>query len=280
MDNKINTVIEIDKIEINEILQQRTTYDKKFLSELGKSMEQNQIHPILVARKITGEESGAEYTVICGHQRLLASKEVALKTIRCEVIDEISIEKAIDINIEENVKRKDFSTDDICLIIKTLTDKGVKIPEIAKKLGFSERKTKSFISVMKSAQSVGVTDLGAVKPENIHKLEELFKKQPKKDMEEMLRGNEQQINDKVESSYNNVKAEKERQKTKDEKAKKDNEAEEAKEEAEKNDKTFGDTETKKELAIYSQVEKMSIEELQSLKIFIDQCLLQKENKNG
>ena len=102
------------KIKINDIIvKNRVRKEIGSLDLLMDSMNKyGQLHPIVLNSKLQ---------LIAGNRRLEAAKCLGWQTIDAVIIDVKSKVELLEIEIEENVQRKDFSEDDIVEAYKKLT---------------------------------------------------------------------------------------------------------------------------------------------------------------
>ena len=136
--------IEIDLSLIDEpFTAMRTVIDRDEVERLAVSIRaEGLINPITVRPK------GERYEVVAGHRRLLACRIAPLWKIIC-VIRELSDEQVFNIMSAENLAREDVNPLDQAIHIGRLVgDDESKIPEIAKRLHYSEEWVKSRLEIL------------------------------------------------------------------------------------------------------------------------------------
>ena len=94
------------KISINEIsIKERVRHEIGDLSSLMKSMQDHgQLNSITITR---------ENELIAGHRRLLSAQELGWKYIDASIVDRSSEVDKLQLELEENVHRKDFSPEEL-----------------------------------------------------------------------------------------------------------------------------------------------------------------------
>lgn len=123
--------------------QPRKIYDETAMQELVASVKEKGIlQPILI------RPNGKGYILVCGERRYRASKEAGLGEIPA-VIRELSDEEALELQIIENLQRKDVHPMEEAVAFKSLRDK-FSVEDIAIKVG----KSPVFV-----AQRIKLTDL-------------------------------------------------------------------------------------------------------------------------
>ncbi|MDB0602327.1 ParB/RepB/Spo0J family partition protein [Tenacibaculum maritimum] len=135
IENKLQ-ILELDKIFISKT-NPRKTIDEKALNELSQSIKQKGvIQPILV-RPI-----GDKFELVCGERRYRASLLAELNVIPTN-IRELSDDEAFELQIIENLERKDVHPLDEADAFKNMLDSGkYAIEDVAAKMA----KTESFIA--------------------------------------------------------------------------------------------------------------------------------------
>ncbi|MCL2705726.1 MAG: ParB N-terminal domain-containing protein [Spirochaetaceae bacterium] len=102
------------KVNIKDIvvLKNRVRKDIGNLDFLMESMNKfGQLHPIVLNSKLQ---------LIAGNRRLEAAKRLGWQSIDANIIDVNSKAELLEIEIEENIQRKDFTEDDIAEAYKRL----------------------------------------------------------------------------------------------------------------------------------------------------------------
>lgn len=117
--------------------QPRTFYDEEALKELTASVsEKGVIQPILL------RPNGKGYLIVCGERRYRAAASVAAadkarNTIPA-IIREITDDEALQLQIIENLQRKDVHPMEEAVAFKSLMESGKEVKEIAAKVAKSE----------------------------------------------------------------------------------------------------------------------------------------------
>ncbi|MCL2791982.1 MAG: ParB N-terminal domain-containing protein [Spirochaetaceae bacterium] len=100
------------KIEDVIVIKNRIRKDVGDLESLAESMTKfGQLHPIVLTSKLQ---------LIAGYRRLEAAKSLGWQTIDATILDVKSKVDLLEIEIEENIQRKDFTEDDIIEAYKKL----------------------------------------------------------------------------------------------------------------------------------------------------------------
>ena len=55
----------------------------------------------------------SDYTLIAGQRRLEAARRLGWNAIQCRVVDDVTEESLVELEIEENSTRKDFTSDEM-----------------------------------------------------------------------------------------------------------------------------------------------------------------------
>lgn len=110
--------------------QPRHIYDETSMQELTQSIkEKGVLQPVLL------RPSGKWYLLVCGERRFRASKEAGLKDIPA-VIRELTDDEALELQIIENLQRKDVHPMEEGVAFKSLLErKGWTVQEIAHRVG-------------------------------------------------------------------------------------------------------------------------------------------------
>ena len=116
--------------------QPRKYYDEVAMQELTDSVRESGIlQPILVREQPDRHD---HYLIVCGERRYRASKAAGLKTIPA-VIRKISDEEALQLQIVENLQRKDVHPMEEAVAFKSFIEgKNWSFDEIAKRVGKSD----------------------------------------------------------------------------------------------------------------------------------------------
>jgi len=93
-------------VRINEIqIKKRIRKELGNINELSESMKiHGLMNPIVISR---------EYQLIAGFRRLESAKKLGWQSIEANIIDAPTNLKQLEMEIEENILRKDFTTDEI-----------------------------------------------------------------------------------------------------------------------------------------------------------------------
>lgn len=112
--------------------QPRRYYDEQALAELTDSIrEKGILQPILL------RPFNDQYMIVCGERRFRAASAAGLTEIPA-IIREMSDDEALELQIIENLQRKDVHPLEEAVAFKSLLDKGKDIKEIAARVGKSE----------------------------------------------------------------------------------------------------------------------------------------------
>ena len=131
--------IEFQNIPLKSIFpdpnQPRKFYDETAMDELTNSIKESGVlQPILVREQ---PERHDMYLIVCGERRYRASKTAGLKEIPA-IIRSITDEEALQLQIVENLQRKDVHPMEEAVAFKSLHEK-MAIEEIANRVGKSEK---------------------------------------------------------------------------------------------------------------------------------------------
>ena len=96
--------------------------------------EHGLIQPIVVRPY---NKDGYEYMVVVGHRRLAASKLLRLETIKAEVNEKLTEDQARELNLIENLERKDLNMLQEAQAVRWFRDRGLQLREVAKRIGQS-----------------------------------------------------------------------------------------------------------------------------------------------
>lgn len=122
--------VKLTEIEVSET-NPRKAFDKESISELAKSIKEiGVIQPVMV------RPHGKKYQLVCGERRYRASLEAGKETIPV-VVRELSDAQVLEIQITENLQRKDVHYMEEAAAFKMLVDGETKVPieEVAKRIG-------------------------------------------------------------------------------------------------------------------------------------------------
>lgn len=130
--------IEFQNIPLKSIFpdpnQPRKFYDESAMEELTISIKESGVlQPILVREQPDRHD---KYLIVCGERRYRASKAAGLKEIPA-IIREINDEEALQLQIVENLQRKDVHPMEEAVAFKSLHEK-MTIEEIANRVGKSQ----------------------------------------------------------------------------------------------------------------------------------------------
>ncbi len=94
-------IVRIAEIQIRK----RARHDLGKVDELAESMKEHGLmNPIILTeRKI----------LVSGHRRLTAAKKLGWKTIEARILSGLSEKECLEMEIDENLHRKDFTSDEI-----------------------------------------------------------------------------------------------------------------------------------------------------------------------
>lgn len=115
------------------------------LMDLARSIEDNDIIQPLLVRPM-----GGRYEVVCGHRRYKAAKIAGDDMfLPCVIRDDITEDNIIEIQIEENIQRKNMSAFELCGIFDKLKKKGKTHIQIAAMFHRSEQWVSAQYSALK-----------------------------------------------------------------------------------------------------------------------------------
>jgi ParB/RepB/Spo0J family partition protein len=126
MTTKVNTKNEniFKYININEILISKTNprseFEENSLNELAESIKEHGIIQPITVRK---PKDSKKFEIVCGERRFRASKIAGLKSIPVS-IKELTDEQAFELQIIENLERKDVHPMDEAIAFKKMIDNG------------------------------------------------------------------------------------------------------------------------------------------------------------
>lgn len=104
------------------------------------------LEPILVKKK----DRGYGFQVIVGERRLKACQQAGLERVPCIVIDGVSEEQILQMQIVENVQRNDLKVHEEIKIVETLRDRfDLSYEEIAIKTGLSHGTVQNYLTIAK-----------------------------------------------------------------------------------------------------------------------------------
>jgi len=114
------------KVAINEIvIHERVRREIGDISSLMKSMQDHgQLNPITITRA---------NELIAGHRRLLAATELKWTYIEAHIVDKTSETEKLELELEENIHRKDFSPEELLAGYRRLEK--LRRPSLAKRIG-------------------------------------------------------------------------------------------------------------------------------------------------
>lgn len=152
---------------------------RKDLGDLDALMDSlrrcGQLNPIAVTR---------EMVLIAGHRRLEAASRLGWRTIDATVIDGIDDVRRLEIELEENIHRKDFSPEELLSGVRRLDD--LRHPKPMKRIATAVRKAFAalafwrYFGKRKAVETAaGVEDERADKPAPPRAVEPTAKPQPR-----------------------------------------------------------------------------------------------------
>lgn len=112
---KVENIVSIDKIIVNEN-QPRKYFDEKALLDLSNSIKNYGIISPIIVRKLEDK-----YLIIAGERRYRAAKLAGLKEVPV-IIRELTDEELIEISIIENIQRQNLNPVELAMAYKTLID--------------------------------------------------------------------------------------------------------------------------------------------------------------
>jgi len=104
------------------------------------------LEPILV-RKLINQYG---YEVVCGERRLRACRKAGLQTVPCIIMDGVSEEQILQMQLTENIQRADLKVFEEIKIVETLKDRfTLSNDEIAAKTGLSSSTVRNYLTIAK-----------------------------------------------------------------------------------------------------------------------------------
>jgi ParB family chromosome partitioning protein len=155
-------LIPIEKLQVSKT-NPRKSIDTKFLAELTDSIKSKGILEPLLVRSVN-----SHFEIVAGEQRYKAGKEAKLKEVPA-IIKQLTDEEALEIQVIENVLRKDIDPFDEAVGYQRLMDKGkYDVKLLSEKLGKSENyiytrlRLNKLIQPLKKLYETGWLQLGHV----------------------------------------------------------------------------------------------------------------------
>lgn len=113
----------------------RKAFDDVELQELADSIKEVGIlQPLVVMPK------GKDYEIVCGHRRFRAAKLAGIEIVPAMLREDLTHEQALELQITENLQRKDVHPLDEAIAFKRLQEeRKFSIEEVANRVGKSER---------------------------------------------------------------------------------------------------------------------------------------------
>jgi len=122
--------LNIETIDVEEGIRQ--TLDEEPLDELAKSIE---IHDILQPLVVEPGEEG-RYKLQIGKRRMAAARMVGLEAVPVIILDSpLDAQESLAMRLVENLHREDLDPMDEAEAYSTLKDMGIKVSEIARRVG-------------------------------------------------------------------------------------------------------------------------------------------------
>jgi len=79
-----------------------------------------------------------QFTLVSGHRRLAAAKQLGLKTVPC-IVKDVSVDKQVEVSFAENIFRQDLSPIEVAAGIKDILEHDIiKLPDLAAVMHRSE----------------------------------------------------------------------------------------------------------------------------------------------
>lgn len=126
-------------VAIGDILPSKTNprkaFDPAFLKELGDDIRQHGVISALVLR--VHPSVAGKFEIVCGEQRYLAAKDIGLQEVPA-IVRELSSEQAIEIQVSENVKRRNLTALEESDAYNALLKRHVSVADIARNCGHPE----------------------------------------------------------------------------------------------------------------------------------------------
>lgn len=115
------------------------------IDELAKSIrEYGLLQPILV------KKDGSKYDVIVGTRRYKASKMAGVKFVQALELDGADEETLLELQLTENIQRKNFLPFEIMRLLAQLRKKGLKVEDLVKKTGLSMSTVSTYLRIQRN----------------------------------------------------------------------------------------------------------------------------------
>jgi len=142
--------LDLDRIVVEEGLR-KTPGEERSLEELAASIRRHGVlQPVLV--EPIGE---GRYRLLIGERRFRAARMAGLKTIPAQVLDEpLKPEEALESKLIENLHREDLDPLDEAEAYAALREMGLKVSEIARRVGKSRPYVANFLRLLNLHPSI------------------------------------------------------------------------------------------------------------------------------
>ena len=120
------------------------------IEDLAKSIrEHGVLNPVIVRSGVDGS-----YDLIAGQRRLLACRELGLRTIPATIRDDLSDTDSTVVSLVENVQRADMNPIDKARAYDAIRAKSDSVRDVAKATGVTEPTVRKYLALLKLAPSI------------------------------------------------------------------------------------------------------------------------------
>lgn len=128
------SVIGLEEIYVDEDFNVRKNITFESVRELAESIDENGLDQPIVVQRWDGAKP---FRVVAGHRRIKAHELLGLEEIECFVKDDLTEEEAIEINLRENLQRKQLSVIEEARYVTMRAEQGWNAKTIAARIGKS-----------------------------------------------------------------------------------------------------------------------------------------------
>lgn len=147
------------------------------IEDLAKSIrEHGVLNPVIVRSAVDGT-----YDLIAGQRRLLACRELGLRTIPATIRDDLSDTDSTVVSLVENVQRADMNPIDKARAYDAIRTKSGSVRDVAKATGVTEPTVRKYLALLKLAPSIQNEVTTSNGPAGIGMLSKLAEAFPPKD---------------------------------------------------------------------------------------------------
>jgi ParB family chromosome partitioning protein len=129
----------LSKKNVRKVLS--TEDDETSIKNLAESIKENGlINPLTVLKTQYNQ-----YEIIAGQRRFMALQEINVKSVMCNVIEDMTEEKCEILSFTENIQRNKMAQQDKCYVFQKLFSKYGEAAKVAKICGYSVPTVKNYI---------------------------------------------------------------------------------------------------------------------------------------